>query len=183
MAIVCPIKNRSECSQNDLKVEEQSFIIMDYKGKHSTAIRNMLQESVQKAFDLTPILASEVRQDSSSDLFCTRICQQIQKSKLCIADLTYENTNVGLEIGIAQMIGKQVILTLHKKWREEIVGGKNTLSLLPTDFAGRYVVTYENSEVLTQKLSNFDVRSSVSKQRIMYRPFPSITPTGDGIRI
>lgn len=164
MKVFCPIY-QDECPEKDTKAENQVFIIMAYKGEHSEEIKNMLLVSTQEAFNLKPILASEVRQHPNRDMFCNRICLQVHIARLCIADITYDNTNVGLEIGLAMMFGKPIILTLHKKWREKAIGGRITFSILPGDFAGKYVITYDNSKELTEKL-----KEKIEIQKILEEP-------------
>ena len=154
------------CHKTDIGQREQCFIIMDYKGAHSSSIKDVLRISVQKAFSLKPVLASEVKLPWSKDMFCDKICEPIRRSKLSIADITYDNTNVGFEIGISQMMGVPVIITFHKEWREETIGGKIDFSIIPADFAGRYVVPYSNHEDLTQKLKIFNIEKKVEEIRV-----------------
>ena len=83
----------------------------------------------------------QVGRDIMDDLW-----EGINKARVVIADLTGKNPNVTYEVGLADVIGKEVILL------------SQTPNDVPFDFLGLRLITYENSiggvQTLTKKLRN-----------------------------
>ena len=101
------------CPHEISKTEKTSFVITSYEELHSKEIEKMLKNAISSAFKLKPIVAKQIRSLGSSDMYCTRVCKPIQECTQCVADLTYKNTNVGFEIGVAQSFQKPVIITRY----------------------------------------------------------------------
>ncbi len=70
------------------------------------------------------------------------IWEGINKAKYVIADLTNKNPNVTYEVGLADVLGKEVILLSQNP------------NDVPFDFLGLRLITYENSIGGVRKLSN-----------------------------
>jgi nucleoside 2-deoxyribosyltransferase len=103
---------------------------------------------------LKPIRVDE--QQGASYEIPARVFQEIEQSRLVIADLTDEKPNVYCEVGYAKSRGIPFILTFHKKkksrnkppWdREDEIGNKVHFDLAPF----RYVA-YDNPLDLRERL-------------------------------
>lgn len=154
------------------------FIMMAYNESYSSAIEGMLKKAVTKVLKLRPVLAKSSKIFGSTDLFCTRVCKLIMESTCCIADLTYNNTNVGIEIETAHGSDKPVIVTQYiPDRRKKIIRqeDKKTLkrlskanlvqySTLPlevaSDLAGLFYIRYKDQNDLIKQLrENMAVKS------------------------
>lgn len=80
------------------------------------------------------------------------IWEGICKARIVIADLTGKNANVSYEVGLADVLGKEVILL------------SQTPADVPFDFLGLRLVTYENSIAGVRKLSE-QLKKRLSKIR------------------
>ena len=150
---------------------------MPYEELHSKTIEKMLKNAVKNVFKLKPVLSKGIRKVGSSDMYCNRVCKPIQECAQCIADLTYKNTNIGFEIGIAQNYQKPVIITRYipkipKLTKSDIKilksfnkKGKIQYSEMPieipADINGVFRVDYKNGKELKSKLKEgFKIRKS-----------------------
>ena len=70
------------------------------------------------------------------------IWEGICKARVIVADLTAKNPNVTYEVGLADVLGKDVILL------------SQTPEDVPFDFLGLRLITYENSIGGVRKLSD-----------------------------
>lgn len=122
--------------------ENLCFVIYDYNLKDydiyaSNAIKN-------SECGLDPVISKHLNKGESMGMYCTKICKPIRSSKICIADVTKDNSNVGLEIGLAWRYGKPLILTMNKTGRKEP----------PSDLAAFTRVDYVDLNELEEKLKD-----------------------------
>jgi len=95
------------CNKDIIEQPSWVFQAYDYKNKNvQKAIIEGINPILSK-YNLIPKPAKDLKK--RHDYMC-KICQMIQESKYFIADLSNDNTNVGLELGLALGIGKEVIL-------------------------------------------------------------------------
>lgn len=163
------------CPHSISKTKKQCFIIMAYEQHFSDKIKDILKNGVREVYGLDPILSKEIRKKGSSDMYCTKVCRPIRQATLCVADLTYNNTNVGYEIAIAQKFNKPVIITRYKKCEGTLTSEdydfltqlKNSgiiqYSLVPNDIAsdvqGIFIVEYRDETELKRKLKEgFEIK-------------------------
>ena len=157
-----------KCPHKISKVSKDCFIMMAYNNAHSKEIERILKKVIKSVLKLSPVLAKNIKHIRSTDLYCTKVCKPIRKSTHCIADLTYNNTNVGFEIAIAHKWGKPVIITRYlpeklkikdddKKILEKLKNkGAIQYSEIPNtisgDFGGIFRIDYSNESELKEKL-------------------------------
>lgn len=123
----------------EVEVKNRCFIIYDYDfGELGERLSQII-----KKFGLGPRIAGKIDLAESRSLLCSKVCKEIRASKLCIADVSKENTNVGLEVGLAWRYGKPVIVTMDRKKRDKP----------PADLSGFTLVLYENLDELEEELS------------------------------
>lgn len=152
--------------------------MMVYEEYYSNEIEKLLRNSVKKVFKLKPVLAKKVKQKGSTEMYCTRVCRPIKEATLCIADLTYNNTNVGFEIGVAQELHKPVIITryipkiskkvqlkpsedksLQKLKKRGILQYSKVPYKIPSDVGGIFRVDYKDEKDLMKQLKEgFEVK-------------------------
>jgi len=169
----CPRFN-IDCPHKISAIKNTCFIIVSYDNIHSKKIESYLMEASKKALRLKPVVARKIKQTSSADLYCTKVCKPIQEATACIIDLTYNNTNVGFEYGFAQTLGKPIIHTKfitdvpHLKPSEEKIlkeikrRGSIQYTVLPyrppADFSGVVRVEYKNkNDLISQLKSDFKI--------------------------
>lgn len=130
----------------EVEVKNRCFIIYDYDfGKLGERLAQVV-----KKFGLEPRIAGKIDLAESRSLLCSKVCKEIRSSKLCIADVSKENTNVGLEVGLAWRYGKPVIVTMDRTKRGEP----------PSDLSGFTLVKYKNLDELEERLSRTLEKSS-----------------------
>ncbi len=131
----------------DLYIEKQSgcFVMYDYELKDFEGIVT----GVLKKGDINLEFKTgkTIETIGSGGTHCTKICTPIRSSKICIADVSEENTNVGLEIGIAKRFNIPVIFTVNTSKIKNIED-------LSFDVQGFDCVLYENTIELDKKLTN-----------------------------
>jgi hypothetical protein len=120
-------KINGKCPHKISKSKKTCFIMMAYEELNSKKIEKMLTLAVKKAIKVRPILSKSIKITGSCDLFCNRVCRPIREATYCISDLTYKNTNVGFEIGIAQKYDKPVIITKYVVKKVKIKTKEKTL--------------------------------------------------------
>lgn len=169
------VKIDGACPHKISKTKKQCFVIMAYKQYYSDEIENIFKTVVKNVYGLDPILSKDIRQRGSSDMYCTKVCRPIRQATICIADLTYNNTNVGYEIAIAQKYNKPVIITRFTPFGEEITEDEMDLlnnledrgvvqySYVPNEIAsdiqGIFRVDYRNERELKRKLKEgFEIK-------------------------
>lgn len=144
--IYCPWIDK-ECKEV-FKTKDQCFIIYDYEIEESDRFEETVLEIVNRK-GLEPKIAKYVEKPQSTAVFCTRICKEIRQSKLCIADISKENTSVGLEISIAWRFNVPILLTI----RESDVN-KAPFDLSAFHFSVIYKDIYDLREKLPKEIEN-----------------------------
>lgn len=112
------------------------FVMMPFGGEFDVVYYEAIGPAANEA-GLTPVRADEV---TATGLIAEQIRTAIQNARLCIADVTGANPNVMYEVGMAQSMGKSVVLIA-----QDIEG-------LPFDVASWRVIPYQPGEV-TQLMS------------------------------
>lgn len=122
--------------------ENLCFVIYDYNlTDYDIYASNAIKNSES---GLEPVISKHLNKGESMGMYCTKICKPVRSSKICIADVTKDNSNVGLEIGLAWRYGKPLILTMNKNERKEP----------PSDLAAFTMVDYRDFKELEKKLSD-----------------------------
>jgi hypothetical protein len=134
----CYITGARTCS---LKIKEdpgQIFIAYNYKYKNvERVIEDAVFPALEKAGLKYKVARLEIR---NKDFFC-KICELIQGSKYFLANLTNPTFNVGLELGLALGLEKEVILIASGRTR------------IPSDLIRQEVIFYsKNMEDLQARL-------------------------------
>lgn len=81
------------------------FVIMPFGQFFDTFYKKTITPSI-KSLDLVPLRADEI---NNPGVIVDQIWKGINNSKICIADITNQNSNVMYELGLAHAIGKPVI--------------------------------------------------------------------------
>lgn len=169
------------CPHKFSKANKTCFIMMSYTQVYSEKIEAMLRKVVKNVLHLEPILAKDLKQQGSSDVFCTRICRPIKEARLCLADVTYTNTNVGFEMGISQELSKPVIITIYtpkkieikekdktvldKLQRQGIIQYSEVPANIPSDITGIFRVEYKDYTELYDRLAKgIDIKQAKKKK-------------------
>jgi hypothetical protein len=105
----------------------QCFIVMPYTQEWSLAVENIIKQSCENA-GFTCVIAKQM----DGRYIPHDIWSGITGSGIIIADLTGSNPNVAYELGLADAIGREVILLSQS-------------SEVPFDFAGQRLIIYENN--------------------------------------
>jgi len=157
-----------KCPHKISKISKDCFVMMAYKETYSKEIERILKKVIKSVLKLNPILAKNIKHTGSTDLYCTKVCKPIRKSAQCVADLTYNNTNVGFEIAIAHKWGKPVIITRYMPKKTKIekddekvlkrlktkgaIQYSETPHTISGDFGGMFRIDYSSALELKQKL-------------------------------
>jgi len=135
----------------EVEVKNRCFIIYDYDfGELGERI-----SQVVKKCGLEPRIAGKIELAEAASILCRKVCKEIRSSKLCIADVSKDNTNVGLEVGLAWRYGKPVIVTMDLTKKDKP----------PSDLSGFTLVLYKNLDELMGKLSR--VMMEFSKEKLL----------------
>jgi hypothetical protein len=105
----------------------QCFIAMPYSKSWSSSIEKLLKESCQIAG-----MKAVVAKNMDGRVVAHDIWEGITGSPIMIADMTDGNPNVAYEVGLADVLGKRVILLCQG----------NTV---PFDFQGQRLILYEST--------------------------------------
>ena len=123
----CYLTGNKICNLNIKEKQDQIFIAYNYKYKN---VERTIEEAIIPALHSLKlnfkIAKLEIR---TKDFFC-KICELIQQSKYFLANLTNPTFNVGLELGLALGLDKEVILIASNKTR------------LPSDLVRQEVIFY-----------------------------------------
>jgi len=151
--------------------KNKCFIVMSYSQKHSKVIEKMLKTALKKS-GMIPILAKDIKH-ATGDMFCSTVCRPLMGSIICIIDMTYNNTSVGFEHGVAEHgLEKPCIITRYKlprtgnlsqkegKILEKLKNeGKIQFSVVPfsppADFAGVHRIDYSSQKELDDAIKAF----------------------------
>lgn len=134
----CYLTDTKDCG---LKIKEKPnhvFIAYNYKYKN---VQSIIEDGVIPAFKALKIVHKIAKEEiRTKDFFC-KICELIQGSRYFLANLTNPTFNVGLELGLALGLNKDIILIAHKRTR------------LPSDLIRQEVIFYsKDPEELKDKL-------------------------------
>ena len=113
-----------------MKIKEnpsQIFIAYNYKYKNvENVIKQAIFPAIKQAGLKYKVARLEVR---TKDFFC-KICELIQGSKYFLANLTNPTFNVGLELGLALGLEKEIVLIASRRTR------------IPSDLVRQEVIFY-----------------------------------------
>lgn len=134
----CYLTGNKECNLNIKEKKDQIFIAYNYKYKN---VEKVIEEAIIPALNELnikyKIAKLEIR---TKDFFC-KICELIQESKYFLVNLTNPTFNVGLELGLALGLDKEVILIASKRTklpsdlvRQEVIFYGKDLEKLKKDF-------------------------------------------------
>ena len=143
-------KTGGNCSHTILEEPGYIFVAMPYRENQNTLYTYGLKP-LEKSLKCEVKRADEAR--LNIDLMC-KVCQLIQKARICIVDITSWNANVLFELGLMYGWGKDVILIKHAQEELEKV-----------DLKGMEYKPYELDklgtlqEALTQMLVDKGIRS------------------------
>jgi hypothetical protein len=134
----CYLTGSKTCS---LKIKEdprQIFIAYNYKYKNvEKVIEGVVFPAIKKAGLKYKVARLEIR---TKDFFC-KICELVQGSRYFLANLTNPTFNVGLELGLALGLEKEIILIASRRTK------------IPSDLIRQEVIFYsKNLENLRIKL-------------------------------
>lgn len=174
--IYCP-RTEANCPHR-VSAKKICFVIMAYTELYSSDIEKMLKRAVINVLKLKPILAKDSKKFGSTQLFCTKVCKHIIESTCCMVDVTYNNTNVGIEIATAHGFDKPIIITQYipNKKNKEIKKDERKMlerlrktdllqySVLPldmvSDLSGIFYIRYKDqSDLIKQLKEKMDVKS------------------------
>jgi hypothetical protein len=123
----CYLTGSKACS---LKIKEnpsQIFIAYNYKYKNvGKVVEEAVFPALKKAGLKYKVARLEIR---TKDFFC-KICELIQESKYFLANLTNPTFNVGLELGLALGLEKEIILIASRRTK------------IPSDLIRQEVIFY-----------------------------------------
>ena len=123
----CYLTGSKTCS---LKIKEnprQIFIAYNYKYKN---VEKVIEEAVFPALKQIGLKYKVARLEiRTKDFFC-KICELIQESKYFLANLTNPTFNVGLEMGLALGLEKEIILIASRRTK------------IPSDLVRQEVIFY-----------------------------------------
>ena len=124
----CFITGNKKWSLDIKEKPDEIFIAYNYKYKN---VEKTIEEAIipaLKAMNIKPRIAKqEIR---NRDFFC-KICSLIQQSQYFLANLTNPTFNVGLELGLAFGLDKEVILIASKRTK------------IPSDLIRQEVIFYD----------------------------------------
>jgi hypothetical protein len=123
----CYLTGNKICNLDIKEKQDQIFIAYNYKYRN---VERTIEEAIIPALNSLKlnfkIAKLEIR---TKDFFC-KICELIQQSKYFLANLTNPTFNVGLELGLALGLDKEVILIA------------STRTKLPSDLVRQEVIFY-----------------------------------------
>ena len=133
----CFLTDSDECSKKIKEKDNQVFLAFDYNDEETKSVIEYIKE-ILKSYNIEPIIASD--KIVSHDFMC-KICELIQESKYLLADISSNNLNVGLELGIAIGLNKKTMLISDKNSgeigdlkRTDSIRYGNDMELLKKDF-------------------------------------------------
>jgi hypothetical protein len=123
----CYLTGHKVCNLDVKEKSDQIFIAYNYKYKN---VEKTIEEAIIPALDelniKSKIAKLEIR---TKDFFC-KICELIQQSKYFLSNLTNPTFNVGLELGLALGLDKEIILIASNRTK------------LPSDLVRQEVIFY-----------------------------------------
>jgi len=111
------------------------FVLMPFSEAWSQDVWDIIKDSISELG-----FVCERADDKGGRVIMEDIWACINTANLLIADLTARNPNVGYEVGMADVIGKEVIFLTQE------------VDIIPFDFLGQRLIVYENSLAGAKKL-------------------------------
>ncbi len=130
------------------------FVMMAYEEKCSPDIESMLKKAIINVLKVEPVLAKDVK-SLGGDMFCITVCKEIIESEYCIVDITYKNTNVGIEYAVAQYsFNKPVVITQYapKKTKGSRIGLEENEKMVLEKLKKRGLIQYCTLPLTTSDL-------------------------------
>ncbi|MCL5074014.1 MAG: hypothetical protein M1308_24450 [Actinobacteria bacterium] len=150
----CYLTDTKSCNLKIVEKSNQIFIAYNYKYKN---VGNIIEQTVLPALKILKIEYKIAKEElRTKDFFC-KICELIQESRYFLANLTNPNFNVGLELGLALGLNKNIILISSRRAK------------LPSNLIRQEVLLYSNDKEelknkiiklfkkVTEKSQNFDL--------------------------
>ncbi len=136
----CYLTGNKICGLNVKEKSNQVFIAYNYNYKN---VERIIEEVIIPALKSMNIKHKIARQEiRTKDFFC-KICELIQQSRYFLANLTNPTFNVGLELGLALGLNKEIVLLASKRTkipsdlvRQEVIFYGRDLDKLRKDFTG-----------------------------------------------
>lgn len=131
----------------DIKIDEKLVFVLTPFNSNQMAVFNIIKEQC----DVIGMVARRGDEDQISGPILPYIIKEILRARLVVANINGRNANVFYELGIAQALGKPVILVA--KAFEDV----------PFDLRQQQVVLYENTRELPQKIGRALARLAYAK--------------------
>jgi len=123
----CYLTGSKACSLKKKENPSQIFIAYNYKYKN---VEKVIEEAIFPALKQIGLKYKVARLEiRTKDFFC-KICELIQESKYFLANLTNTTFNVGLEMGLALGLQKEIILIASRRTK------------VPSDLVRQEVIFY-----------------------------------------
>jgi len=134
----CYLTGAKTCNLKIKENPKQIFIAYNYKYKN---VERVIEEAVFPALGQTGLRYRVARLEiRTKDFFC-KICELIQQSKYFLANLTNPTFNVGLELGLALGLQKEIILIASRRTK------------IPSDLVRQEVIFYyRDMEILKARV-------------------------------
>lgn len=123
----CYLTGHKVCNLSMKEKQDQIFIAYNYKYKN---VEKTINDAIIPALDQLNIKYKIAKQEIRTKDFYCKICELIQQSKYFLANLTNPTFNVGLELGLALGLDKEIILIA------------STRTKLPSDLVRQEVIFY-----------------------------------------
>lgn len=120
------------------KAEKLGFVLMPFESDFN----DVLSEAIRPAIEENGLDCQRADDIQNNEEIMEDIWEAIWKCRIVVADLTDQNPNVFYEVGIADTVGKEVVL----------IAQAGRLSHPPFDVAARRVLFYDNDHVGRAKL-------------------------------
>jgi len=128
----CYLTGYKNCNLKIKEKPDQIFIAYNYKYKN---VEKVINEAVFPALCQLGIKYKVAKLEiSTKDFFC-KICELIQSSKYFLGNITNPTFNVGLELGLALGLEKDIILVASRRTK------------IPSDLVRQEVIFYSKDIV------------------------------------
>lgn len=157
---ICPM-DYEPCDKKQEIIDEYSItkVFLDIPYSDYPKVNQTAIEDTIKKYDLTPVLAERSRRTKS--LYCN-VCKNIHKCDIAIVDITGQNPNVLIELGIIQR-NQMKYCILCRKGAE-----------IPLDLRGLTVEKYVNKGGIEKRVSKWiadnvdEIALRIAKQRKIF---------------
>lgn len=123
----CYLTGHKACTLNVKVKPNQIFIAYNYKYKN---VEKIIEEAIISTLNKLNISYKIAKLEIRTKVFFCKICELSQQSKYFLANLTNPIFNVGLEIGRALGLNKEIILIASRRTK------------LPSDLVRQEVIFY-----------------------------------------